>query len=189
MSTLKGWNKLFRSYKAIDTIKSLNKIQQPFLIACAGFAVLASFQSPAVTIVVLMGSLVTVLGELMGQKRSPRWTVALQILVGIVSITMLLLYSATPAAAEPAFFQTAEKFFIDNFAKGVQGGDTAVSLVFNVLRAIFLLYVAVALIGVLNAFRQDNDWQSAARTPLLVVIVAVIADVLTGVIIGNGGGS
>ncbi len=187
MSTLKGWNKLSRGHKAIDTIKSLNKIQQPFLIACAGFAVLASFQSPAVTIVVLMGSLVTVLGELMGEKRSPRWTVALQILVGIVSITMLLLYSATPA--EAAFFQKAEEFFKSNFAQGVQGADTAVSLVFNVLRAIFLLYIAVALIGVLNAFRQDQDFQSAARTPLLVVVVAVIADVLTGVIIGNSGGS
>ncbi|MFB2892323.1 hypothetical protein ACE1CI_05190 [Aerosakkonemataceae cyanobacterium BLCC-F50] len=187
MSTVKGWKKLFRGHKAIDTIKSLNKIQQPFLIACAGFAVLASFQSPAVTIVVLMGSLVTVLGELMGQKRSPRWTVALQVLVGIVSITMLLLYSATPA--EAAFFQKAEEFFKSNFAQGVQGADTAVSLVFNVLRAIFLLYVAVALIGIHNAFQQGLEFQSATRTLVLVIVVAVIADVLTGVIVGNGSGS
>lgn len=188
MSTAKGRDKHSRSYKAIATIKSLNKMQQPFLVACAGFAILASLQSPVVAIAVLMGSLATVAGELMAEKwRSRRWILSLQLLICIVSIILLWLYSATPA--EAAFFQKAEEFFKTNFAQGVQGADTAVSLVFNVLRAIFLLYVAVALIGVLNAFQQDQDWQSAARTPLLVIVVAVIADVLTGVIIGGGSGS
>jgi hypothetical protein len=56
--------------------------------------------------------------------------------------------------------------------------------VFNVLRALYLLYIAVALIGVINAVRKDEDWQVVARTPLLVVIAVTIADVLTSFIIG-----
>lgn len=54
------------------------------------------------------------------------------------------------------------------------------------LRAIFLLYIAISLIGVVNAVRKDEDWQSVARTPLLVVIAVVVADVLTGFVIGDG---
>ena len=54
------------------------------------------------------------------------------------------------------------------------------------LRAIFLLYIAISLIGVGNAVRKDEDWQSVARTPLLVVIAVVVADVLTGFVIGDG---
>ena len=56
---------------------------------------------------------------------------------------------------------------------------------FNVLRALYLLYIAVALIGVVNAVRKDEDWQTVARTPLLVVVAVTIADVLTGFIIGD----
>ena len=59
------------------------------------------------------------------------------------------------------------------------------ALVFNVLRAVYLLYIAVSLIGVINAVRKDEDWQSIARTPLLVVVAVTIADVLTGFIIGD----
>jgi hypothetical protein len=55
-----------------------------------------------------------------------------------------------------------------------------------VLRAIYLLYIAISLVGVINAVRKDEDWQSIARTPLLVVVAVTIADVLTGFVIGAG---
>ncbi|OKH14696.1 hypothetical protein FACHB389_35865, partial [Nostoc calcicola FACHB-389] len=63
--------------------------------------------------------------------------------------------------------------------------DTAVSLIFNILRALFLLYIAISLVGVINAVRKDEDWQSIARTPLLVVVAVTIADVLTRFVIGD----
>ena len=53
------------------------------------------------------------------------------------------------------------------------------------LRAIYLLYIAVSLIGVINAVRKDEDWQSIARVPLLVVVAVTVADVLTGFVIGS----
>jgi hypothetical protein len=38
---------------------------------------------------------------------------------------------------------------------------------------------------VINAVRKDEDWQSIARTPLLVVVAVTIADVLTRFVIGD----
>jgi hypothetical protein len=43
----------------------------------------------------------------------------------------------------------------------------------------------MSLVGVINAVRKDEDWQSVARTPLLVVVAVTIADVLTGFVIGD----
>ncbi|MGF2015691.1 MAG: hypothetical protein RMX25_029950, partial [Nostoc sp. DedVER01b] len=96
---------------------------------------------------------------------------------------------AFAAPAEAQFFKKAEDFFQNTLTSGSSNGSNtqlAVGLVFNVLRALYLLYIAVALIGVVNAVRKDEDWQNIARTPLLVVVAVTIADVLTGFVIGSG---
>ena len=96
-------------------------------------------------------------------------------------------YLTEPAQAQ--FFKKAEDFFLYNLTQGLEGGNTtvsAVSLVFNVLRAIYLLYIAISLIGVVNSLRKDEDWQTVVRTPLLVVVAVTVADVLTGFILGSG---
>ncbi len=95
-------------------------------------------------------------------------------------------YLAEPVQAQ--FFRKAEDFFRFNLTQGLEGGSgtvAAVSLVFNVLRAIYLLYIAISLIGVVNSIRKDEDWQTVIRTPLLVVVAVTIADVLTGFVVGN----
>ena len=123
------------------------------------------------------------------QERSnlpKRQLIALQILAIALLLTVFWLdYFAAPAQAQ--FFGKAEDFFKNTLTEGANdsGTNTAVSLVFNVLRAIFLLYIAIALIGVVNAVRKDEDWQNIARTPLLVVVAVIVADVLTGFIIGT----
>ena len=164
----------------------------PFLIACAVFLSVISLKSPILLFCLLFGSLITIIIQQVGQQvHLPRRSlILLQILaVAIVLSLFWLDYFATPAQAQ--FFKGAEDFFIRSF--GNQQGDgtntnnaqPAVSLIFNVLRAIYLLYIAVALIGVINAVRKDEDWQTIARTPLLVIVAVTIADVLTGFIIGK----
>lgn len=98
---------------------------------------------------------------------------------GLLGLFFLATLLATPAQAQ--FFGTAETWLQSNF--GSAAGD-AIPLVFNVLRGLFLLYVGVSLIRVVNSARHDEDWQTIARTPLIVVIAVTAADILTGLITG-----
>lgn len=161
----------------------------PFLIACAVFLSVISLKSPILLFCLLIGSLVAVVIQRIGQQvHIPKKSLLLlQILVVAAILSLFWLdYFADPAQAQ--FFKRAEDFFKTNLSQNAGGGggsQAAVSLVFNVLRAVYLLYIAVSLISVINGVRKDEDWQSIARTPLLVVVAVTIADVLTAFIIGS----
>jgi hypothetical protein len=168
----------------------------PFLIACAVFLSVISLKSPALLFCLIVGGLVTATIQQVGQqvgwnKRSLRDVSRSRILFQVVAAAILLScfwlgYFAAPAQAQ--FFKGAEDFFQKTLTQGANnnGAQGAISLIFNVLRAIYLLYIAVSLVGIINAVRQDDDWQSVARIPLLVIIAVTIADVLTGFVIGKG---
>ncbi|MCT7968392.1 hypothetical protein NG799_18960 [Laspinema sp. D1] len=83
------------------------------------------------------------------------------------------------------FFQGGEDWMSQQFP---EAGEV-VPLVFNVLRGIFLIYLGIALVRVINAVRQDEDWQTLARQPLIILIAVTLGDVLTNLIIGGGGGA
>jgi hypothetical protein len=164
----------------------------PFLIACAVFLSVISLKSPILLFCLLVGSLIAVITHKIGQQVNlPRRSlIILQILATAIVLSLFWLdYFAAPAQAQ--FFGEAEKFFkktlssTDGSTANSGGSDTAVSLIFNILRALFLLYIAISLVGVINAVRKDEDWQSIARTPLLVVVAVTIADVLTRFVIGD----
>ncbi|MFN6500576.1 MAG: hypothetical protein RMX65_026735 [Nostoc sp. DedQUE01] len=163
----------------------------PFLIACAVFLSVISLKSPILLFCLLVGSLIAVITHKIGQQVNlpKRSLVVLQILAAAIVLSLFWLDQfATPAQAQ--FFGEAEKFFKKTLNDGstgnnAGGADTAVSLIFNILRALFLLYIAISLVGVINAVRKDEDWQSIARTPLLVVVAVTIADVLTRFVIGD----
>jgi hypothetical protein len=87
------------------------------------------------------------------------------------------LSAATPSQA--LFFQAAEQFFTAQFPQAA----AAIPLVFAVLRALFVLYIGVSLIRVINSVRNDDDWQAMARTPLMVAVCVAVGEVLTNLII------
>jgi hypothetical protein len=91
------------------------------------------------------------------------------------------LWGALGSPVYAQFFQGAEDFFVATF--GDAAGET-VPIIFGVLRALFLLYIAVSLIRVVNAGRNDDDWQQMAKAPLIVVVAVVVADVLTTLVVG-----
>jgi|GEM_PF-1370400 len=97
--------------------------------------------------------------------------------------------AALPSQA--AFFVQAEQYLQQILAVGAASGATAlVPLLFGVLRVIFVIYIGVALVRVVNGFRNDEDWSTAARIPLIVVLCVVIGDALSTLIVqgANGGG-
>ena len=101
-------------------------------------------------------------------------------LLGLLSFTMLNIF---PAPAMAQFMNSAETFFENSFANATE----AIDLTFNVLRALYIIYLAIAFIGVFNSVRQDEDWVTAARTPILVILGVTVTDILTTFITGVGG--
>jgi uncharacterized membrane protein len=182
------------SHKLRQALKSCLTIlleSVPFLIACAVLVSVISLKSPILVFCLLVGSLIAVVIQQIGQQVNlPRRSlILLQILAAAIVLSLYWLdWFAAPAQAQ--FFGEAERFFKRNLggASTAGGGsETAISLIFNVLRAIYLLYIAISLVGVINAVRKDEDGQSIARTPLLVVVAVTIADVLTRFVIGPQG--
>lgn len=95
----------------------------------------------------------------------------------------LFLTLVSPAHA--LFFQAAEQYMNTIFTGGGTNAATtgAIALVFGALRIIFVLYLAISLIRVIQAFRQDEDWVTAARIPMMVVLCVVLGDVLSTLIV------
>ncbi|RCJ42426.1 hypothetical protein A6770_34790 [Nostoc minutum NIES-26] len=108
------------------------------------------------------------------------------VLFAILAIICVLDFASAPADAQ--FFQGAETWMTTNFgnAGNAQTG-AAITLFFNVLRGLFLLYVGISLIRIIQAARNDEDWQTLARTPLIIVLAVVTGDLITGLITGGGG--
>ncbi|MBW4668982.1 MAG: hypothetical protein KME60_16545 [Cyanomargarita calcarea GSE-NOS-MK-12-04C] len=157
------------------------------LVTCAIFLTVITWQSPILLLCILLGSLAVLVIQQVGSQvnLSKRTLMLLQILtVGLILSFFWVDYFSDPVMAQ--FFGKAETFFKTTLTQGSTQNNSApaISLVFNVLRALYLLYIAVSLIGVINAVRKDDDWQVVARTPLLVVIAVTVADVLTGFITG-----
>jgi len=186
--------KKHRKLKQIPKLKYLSFSEWiPFILACLVLLSVISLKSPILLFCLLIGSLITIVIEQIGQQvHLPKSRLILLQILAVATILSLfwLDYFAVPAQAQ--FFKKAEDFFRNNLTQGSGNNSNAlpaVSLIFNVLRAIYLLYIAVSLIGVINALRKDEDWQSIVRTPLLVIIAVTVADVLTGFIIGDSSSS
>ena len=99
----------------------------------------------------------------------------------LVAALFLLDCMARPASAQ--FFQGAQTWMAGQFPQAAE----VIPLVFNVLRGLFLVYLGISLVKVVQAARNDEDWQTLARTPLIIVIAVTVAEVLTGLIIGGSG--
>jgi hypothetical protein len=110
------------------------------------------------------------------------------VLFAILAVIFLLNFAAAPANAQ--FFNTAQTWMTTNFGNANNGQTNAVIILFfNVLRGLFLLYVGISLVRIIQSARNDEDWQSLARTPLIIVLAVFVGDLITGLIIGGGGGA
>ena len=104
------------------------------------------------------------------------------VVLSLLGTVFFLDLSSAPASAQ--FFQGAEDFISGALAANAPGAADVIALVFNVLRALMLIYLGVSLIRVVQSARNDEDWQTLARTPLIILIAVVVADILTVFITG-----
>ncbi len=110
--------------------------------------------------------------------------VAASLLVAVFVGGAVFLGHSDPASAQ--FFIKTEQWL----QTAIPGMDAKItSLIFNVLRLIFVIYLGVALVKVISAAQQGEDWQTLARTPAIVLVAVTLGDTLGSLITGNGGSS
>lgn len=101
------------------------------------------------------------------------------ILFCLVGAIFLLDITTAPASAQ--FMNNAEQFFLKYF-KNVN--KDIITYVFAILRGLFVIYLGISLIQVVQKARNDEDWQTLARTPIIVALTVVVGDLLAGLIVG-----
>lgn len=145
--------------------------------AISGLIIDAVMFSSIHQIAMLMATgLVVAIPSVMPKKRKMTFTTISYLLTSGVLLFDTL---STPASAQ--FMMKAENWMKGQFD---QAADV-ITLIFNVLRAIFILYIGFSLFQVINAGRQDEDWKAIAKQPMIVLVAISVADVLTGMIIGG----
>ncbi|MGK7878126.1 MAG: hypothetical protein AB4426_33915 [Xenococcaceae cyanobacterium] len=81
--------------------------------------------------------------------------------------------------AQALWFERAETWLTTYFPSS----GTLASLVFNILRGLFLLYVGISIVTVIKAIHEGEDWVAIARTPLIVVLATQATEIITNLII------
>lgn len=115
-----------------------------------------------------------------------RWSAGalLGLFGGFATAWLILGGFVSPASAAKPFFGGAEEWMGGAFT----GIDKKIlALVFNVLRGLIVLYLGINLVKVVQAAREGDDWQTLARTPLIIVVTVTMGDLLTAMIVGTGG--
>lgn len=100
----------------------------------------------------------------------------------------LLLGAGFFAPAHAQFLEAAETGALEIVTGLGDGGENLqgiIEFIFGALRLLLVIYMAIALIQIVNAARQGEEWKDLMRTPLMVILVVVIGDFIAGVIFGG----
>lgn len=105
------------------------------------------------------------------------------LLIGLTALLSIGYFFVMPA---DAVFLDKACGLLDTVFKAGGGSVSPVQITINIIRAMFIIYLAIALIQVFNAMRQDEDWQMAVRAPVLAILVIVIVDVISTLVTTGG---
>lgn len=109
--------------------------------------------------------------------------------IGLTIVASLCVYFAIHAAPSHAqFFTTAETELTEKIKLyATASGDAAakvVGVVFFAYRFAMIVYVGASLTKVVGAMREEEDWKSAAKTPVIILICLAVADLMSTMILG-----
>ena len=107
----------------------------------------------------------------------------------IISLTVILSVWETPAHA--IFLSGLEDFFRElatevSSAGGGSIDDSVITLIFNLIRGVFLLLVAAASLFAYNQAQQGNDWRPIIVQIGLAFGIVIAIDIVTFLFIGTG---
>lgn len=106
--------------------------------------------------------------------------------VAVLVVGTVTLGGMHPADAQ--FFVKTQQWM--ETSSGLSMDKSISGLIFNTLRLVFVIYLGISLVKVVNAAREGDDWQTLARTPAIILLAVSLGDALgTYITSGSGGGS
>ncbi|MEO1396213.1 MAG: hypothetical protein AAFV90_25220 [Cyanobacteria bacterium J06634_5] len=165
----------------------LKKISTPMLLIVAIIAISINSvtRGPALLSAVVITAATVVLlkqGFLRVSTRSGKHT-RRRLLLSMSFISSLAFFFLLSLFSDPAhafLFERAQEWFLSAFE---EMDETTIKLVFNVLRGLYILYIGISMVQIVNSVQQDEDWQTAARVPLVAILTVQVSDVLTTVLL------
>jgi hypothetical protein len=89
--------------------------------------------------------------------------------------------------AEPShaiLLTDAQTFFTNNLTtSGTASQATAVNMIFNVARGLYIFYLIVAVVGAWQTAQRDEDWVPVIKVPVMSLLAIFGLDVMTSLII------
>ena len=96
-----------------------------------------------------------------------------------VSLSAAMAMNLYASPAQALFFQEAEAFFQTTFQ--LSGG--AVTTIFNIFRAMYVVYLIYSAINIWTSYNRDDDWMSVAKAPMVIFIGGTLIDIVTSMIV------
>lgn len=136
------------------------------------------FLNPALT---SLGVLIAGLGVAYPQLKKGKGSklkLSLAAAAGVAFSTALGL-GLLSTSAQALFFQEAEAFFETTFDLSGE----AVGVIFNIFRAMYVIYLIYSAISVWTSYQRDEDWMSVAKAPMVIFVGGTLIDVVASVIV------
>lgn len=149
------WTTVALGMAAVDLV-----LRDPILMSIGVFGGLAKLAYPH-------------LQKVGGQKRK----LQLAMVGGVATVAALGLHLQI-SSAQALFFQEAENFLSSTFDLS---GD-AVGTIFNVFRAVYVVYLIYSAISIWTAYNRDEDWMSVAKAPIVIFVGGTLIDAVTTII-------
>lgn len=134
-------------------------------------------RDPALSGIGLLGGLMALAYPKLKKIKRGKWALHLMTLAGVASSGAMAMNLYTPPA-NALFFNTAQTFFNANFPLAT----TAINLIFNVFRAVYVIYLIYSAVSIWTAYNRDEEWMSVAKAPIVIFIAGNLIDAVTGVI-------
>ena len=175
-------------FKQITKHFRIQKTDLPFAIPCIGALIYFSWQEPLfVTILGCLCLTFLSLAQIIRALPMVEKTIGTKIKFWhvttlILTLTITLSLFETPAQA--FFLSGLESFFQDLIAGSQTGGGSsidsdAVTLVFNLIRGVFLISVVAAALFAYNQAQQGNDWRPIVTQVGIAFAVVIGIDIIT----------
>lgn len=181
-------------FARLSSIFGLGAQDYFWLTTWAGMFGYFFYKTPVLVDILTIGSLAAFALNWVGSRLpyfNQQWRTKIRpwhLLVPIGAIA-LTLNTVTPAHA--IFLSGMEEFVTELATQSAGGGEgiseESIGLVFNVIRAIFLLLVATAALFAYNQAQQGNDWRPIATQVGLAFGVVLGLDVITAIFVPQGG--
>ena len=152
------------------------------LIAC--FAINSAMHQPSLWAIILAAILWGGFYQGARQRSLQKKVLRGLFFVGGILLAGGLLLNGWAEPSHAVLLSGAQDFFSTQLTSSNDGSQTtAVNLIFNVARGLYIFYLVIAILNAWNSARQDEDWIPVIKVPVMSLLAIFGLDIMTALVI------